>query len=1073
MMMWHHVGFERIAQRRRPWHFVAVVAAAWATSMASTGAGAATEVNLGGRILRVAEGFTIEKIAGHPLVDRPITAALDDLGRLYVGDSSGSNDNVKKQLVEKPHRIVRLEDTDGDGAFDRRTIFADKMMFPEGTMWLGESLYVSAPPSIWKLTDTNGDGVAEERVEWFQGKTLTGCANDLHGPYLGPDGWIYWCKGAFAQQNYERPGKTPFVTKAAHIFRCRPDGTGIEPVMTGGMDNPVDVVFTPGGERIFTTTFFIQPGGGQRDGLIHAIYGGIYGKVHAPIFEPVHKWSGPEVMPVLLHMGPAAPCGLVRYESDAFGAAYKDNLFACYFNLHKVSRHVLTPAGATFTTRDEDFVSSPDLDFHPTDVLEDADGSLVVVDTGGWYKLCCPTSQLHKPDVLGGVYRVRRLAATRTDDPRGQKLRSHSPALTAADFIPILGDSRPAVARWAIESLARMAMSEGRDHAGKQTATLTLLSNHCRTGNSSIVARRNTVWTLARIDHPAARALTRELLADPDDSVRQAAIHAASLWRDRDAVSGLVDLLRSSSAPNRRAAAEALGRAGDKAAVPALLEAAGRADDRITEHSITYALIEIADPQGTNEGLRSSSTRTTRAAMVALDQMDGGGLDPKFAAGLLAAAEPALRETASWIVGRHREWAEALAGVLGERLDRSDLPATERAELERQLGRFAQAAPIQALLAARLQDESAPPAARRSSLQAMAWSNLKEKEVPAAWVPALAGVLHGGPKSAPLVPQAVATLRSLPFARDKAGDLPARLLQIAADSRNPAGLRLDALAAVPGGLTRPDDGLFTFLLGQLDRNQAVVVRTTAADVLARARLTSDQLSRLADALRSAGPVEVDRLLAAFEQSTDEAIGLKLLQALDGSSALSSLRIDALKAHLAKYGPAVQKQAEALYARLNVDAARQKAQLEQLSTTLSAGDIRRGQLIFHSEKAACYSCHAIGYRGGNVGPDLTKIGSVRTEHDLLEAIVLPSASFVRSFEPIAVAMQDGKVYNGLIRGETADELILATGVNQEARIARREIEELRPSAVSVMPAGLDQQLTPQELADLVAFLKACR
>ena len=100
----------------------------------------------------------------------------------------------------------------------------------------------------------------------------------------------------------------------------------------------------------------------------------------------------------------------------------------------------------------------------------------------------------------------------------------------------------------------------------------------------------------------------------------------------------------------------------------------------------------------------------------------------------------------------------------------------------------------------------------------------------------------------------------------------------------------------------------------------------------------------------------------------------------------------------------RKQAEALYARLNVDAAKQKAQLEQLMATLSAGDVRRGQLVFHSEKAACYSCHAIGYRGGNVGPDLTRIGSVRSERDLLEAIVFPSVSFVRSFEPIAVATQ---------------------------------------------------------------------
>ncbi len=98
------------------------------------------------------------------------------------------------------------------------TVFADKMMFPEGTMWHDGSLYVAAPPSIWKLTDTDGDGVADQRVEWFQGKTLTGCANDLHGPYLGPDGWIYWCKGAFAEQTYERPGKPPFVDPGgAHL----------------------------------------------------------------------------------------------------------------------------------------------------------------------------------------------------------------------------------------------------------------------------------------------------------------------------------------------------------------------------------------------------------------------------------------------------------------------------------------------------------------------------------------------------------------------------------------------------------------------------------------------------------------------------------------------------------------------------------------------------------------------------------------------------------------------------------------------------------------------------------------
>ena len=89
---------------------------------------------------------------------------------MYVADSSGSNDRVEKQLADRPHRIVRLEDKNGDGRFDTSVVFADKMMLPEGTMWLDGSLYVAAPPSIWKLTDTNGDGVADEREEWFQGR---------------------------------------------------------------------------------------------------------------------------------------------------------------------------------------------------------------------------------------------------------------------------------------------------------------------------------------------------------------------------------------------------------------------------------------------------------------------------------------------------------------------------------------------------------------------------------------------------------------------------------------------------------------------------------------------------------------------------------------------------------------------------------------------------------------------------------------------------------------------------------------------------------------------------------------
>src|SRR5438128_4200247 len=87
------------------------------------------QVQLNGHTFTLPAGFEIELAAGPPLVNRPITADFDEQGRLYVSDSSGSNDPVKVQLEKKPHRILRLEDTDGDGKFDKHTVFADHMMF--------------------------------------------------------------------------------------------------------------------------------------------------------------------------------------------------------------------------------------------------------------------------------------------------------------------------------------------------------------------------------------------------------------------------------------------------------------------------------------------------------------------------------------------------------------------------------------------------------------------------------------------------------------------------------------------------------------------------------------------------------------------------------------------------------------------------------------------------------------------------------------------------------------------------------------------------------------------------------
>jgi putative heme-binding domain-containing protein len=316
------------------------------------------------------------------------------------------------------------------------------------------------------------------------------------------------------------------------------------------------------------------------------------------------------------------------------------------------------------------------------------------------------------------------------------------------------------------------------------------------------------------------------------------------------------------------------------------------------------------------------------------------------------------------------------------------------------------------------------------------------KEPPAAWIAALTKLLAEG--QAELLEPAVLAAKALPAAKTPDVAFGQALLAVADKTDASAGVRLTALAAVPGGLKEVSPDLFDFVREHLRPDEEVLLRSTAADVL-----------------------------PAYKDAADETVGLTLIAALKDSSALTGLRIDAIKAAVVKFPASVQEKAGELYLLINVDATKQKERLETVLASLKDGDIRRGQAVFNSTKAACAACHPFGYLGGNVGPDLTKIGGIRQERDLLEAIIFPSASFVRSFEPVVVATRSGKTYNGLLKSETPDEIVLATGPKDLARIARDDIEELRPSTVSVMPSGLDQQLSPQDLADLIAFLRAAK
>ena len=711
----------------------------------------------------IQDGYEVVQVAAPSLVSRPMHMCFDNDGVLYVTDSSGNTDKAPAQLKDPQHRVLRLVDRDGDGIFDESTVFADTLPFPEGILVHDGSVYVGAPPHIWKLRDTTGDHVADERSVWFDGGSIENCGNDMHGPYYGTDGFFYWCKGAFAPQQHQLANGRTRTSRAAHIYRSLPDGTQLERVITGGMNNPVGLAFSATGERFLSGTFFDLSAPGRRDGVLHAVYGGVYGRKNPRVLAP-HPATG-DLLPVLSHLGPAAPSGIVMPQSSAMGLG--GDLICTEFNTRRLSRHQLSHAGSSFDAKVSTFLESDQTDFHPTDVIEDADGSLRVADTGSWYKICCPTSKIAKPDMLGAIYRVQKKGFAQVDDPRGLALDWQNPE------VEWLSDERPAVVTRAVECLA-----------AEENIDLLCLSP----------ARVSAIWTLHRIPGRYPRDVIRQCIKSSDPEVRVAAIQSVALWRDKNAVNSLIDVLsKTENLHVLRVAAMALGRIGQAQATVLLLECYSAEMDPFLKHAITYAIYEI-------------------------------------------------------------------------------------------------------------------------------------------------GELNGLPKQHPVT------------------------------KRVQRMLKLD--------------------------------RTT---------------------IRSAKYPEIE-----FTKAD-------------------------------KPGP------EAV--------ARQKEQLDALAAFLPHGDAQRGEKLFHDrKKTKCVTCHLKGTAGVRLGPDLTRIGAIRSEHDLLEAIVLPSASIARSHETVDIVTHDGKVISGLLVKENTNAMFLASAEGAMQAVAYADIERASYSNASLMPDGYDKILAPGEIADIVAYLK---
>ena len=996
---------------------------------------------------QVPDGFVIEQVAGAPSLQFPMFACFDERGRLFVAESSGLDLYAALKALTRRCRISVLEDRDGDGRYETPTVFAEKLVFPMGLAWRDGKLYVADPPKLVTYEDMNGDGWGEKRTEILGdfGHTDNG---SLHGLVFGPDGLLYMTMGEPDGYTLKRADGTVLRGDSGALIRCRPDGSQPE-VLCRGFINLVELAFLPNGDVIGTDNWFTLPEGGVRDALVHLVEGGLY--PYKPDNGTTYPITG-EPLPALAMFPAVAVSGLELYRGASFPAEMRGNLFSAQHNSRKVQRHVLVPEGSTYRAESFDFVTTDDPDFHPSDVLEDADGSLLIVDTGGWYVQHCPTGKIRNSRSPGGIYRVRFKDAKPVAAPWGLSVRWSR--LSTKELAGLLGDARPAVRDRAQLSLA----TKGE---GAVSALAPLLK-----AGATPTAKRHAVWTLAALPGEKSRALLRDLLGESDPILVTLVARALALRGDREEAAPLARLLSATSPAIRLAAAQALAHCGGKESLPALWQALAETPDRLLEHALVHAIHWLADRDELERALNSSHARVQTAALRLLDQPPRPPIKPELVFARISSSDEPVQQTALWVLRRHLGWAETAAAHLQAQLERKSLSPTEQAGLRDLVVAFQKQPPVQERLGALLQMEPAtlPEPHRVWLLEALAQTSVPT--LPASWV---AGLKQALGSAAPAVK--AAAVRTVAIVQ--AAQLDEELARLAEDASVAAPTRLEALRALTSRRPRLTVAAFAFLLEQLRPPSEPLAQLGAARVLGQSHLAEPQVEPLLKALRQSSLLSPSTTLPALLKV--EGDNVELVYGYLGESVRKGWRPTETEwSKIVHWLPEkLRPYADSLAAFLKQQKEGEAKRLAESEPLLAGGDAFRGRGVFLSQKTACGTCHRVGSEGGRIGPDLTKVGAIRSGRDLLESILLPSSTFAQGYEPWSVITKDGRELDGVLARQDADAILLRDASGAETLVPRDQIKQMDRRANSLMPDGLENAMTRDEFRDLLAFLQSLR
>jgi putative membrane-bound dehydrogenase-like protein len=959
---------------------------------------------------RAPAGFRVSVFAAEPDVRNPIAMAWDRRGRLWIAENYTYAEATERFDLRYRDRVLIFEDADGDGRFDRRTVFTEDVQMLASIEHGFGGVWLLCPPRLLFIPDRDAndvpDGPAEAVLDGFA-VAVENHHTFANGLRWGPDGWLYGRCGASSPGQIGAPG-TPEALRVpvrGGLWRYHPLRKRFE-MLTHGTTNPWGHDWNALGEA-----FFINTVNGH---LWHLIPGAHLVRPHtiepnprayALIDQHADHWHWDNSRPLTYgsKVGPDdgrlggghAHSGLMIYLADQWPPSYRGELMTLNFHGRRMNVERLERAGSGYVGRHEpDMLFAADPWFRGIDLGYGPDGGVFLLD---W----TDTGECHDHD---GVHRTSgRIYKVTFGKPEpasvGDISKLDERALAALHRHPnewFVHQARCALAD-------RAARGESLPEARKDLRGLLA-------EDPDPVRKLRGLWTLYVIGATDDRLL-RTLLDHEHESLRAWAIRLLTDGMPIDTIFSRrigpdVDL-----PPDLLAKLTAMARDDSSALVRLVL--ASTLQRLPVNRRVALARSLVAHGEDAKDH--------NLPALIWTGLIPVAESDPESVASL--AADCRMPEMVGLIARRLGEDIEARPAALNALLS---LAANRTVEFQAQVVSGLGAA----LSGWRKARKPAAWDAFQAKLHAMADSNLRarvrELEVLFGDGRALDEVRRLALNDQAEIDERKAALRTLIESRPP--DLRSiceRLVRVR---------YLNAVAV--RGLALFDDPAIGKSLAQNYRAFHPSERPSAMETLvsrpAFARALLDQIAAGKIPRNDLTPFHARQILSLG----DPALAKRLSEAW-GEIRLSSTdrrdRIAALKSRL--------------------DA-----------PTLARADLGRGRTVYNR---VCASCHRLYGQGGAIGPDLT--GSGRTNLDyLLENIVDPGATVTADFRMVVVAMNDGRVLNGMVKAQSERTLTLQTQT-EAITLDRSEIEGVKSSLSSLMPDGLLDSMKPEEIRDLIAYL----